>query len=125
MTGENSDYSIQLWRAFGEPDPPSNISQEAHEQDRRHLRRLARLRPGDRADGGDLYKYTQDLRYTQIEDALLVYLLPFCLQAWRENLRQVASGYGGFVENFYPALLTATLSRNICLPGKPRRFPSS
>jgi hypothetical protein len=40
---------------------------------------------------------------TRKSKGLLAYLLPFCLEAWREDLRGV-SGYGDFVENFYPVL---------------------
>ncbi len=31
-------------------------------------------------------------------------LLPFCLEAWREDLLGTNSSYGGFVEHFYPLL---------------------
>jgi hypothetical protein len=34
---------------------------------------------------------------------LLVYLLPFCLEAWRDDLHG-NYGYGGFVEHLYPVL---------------------
>ena len=34
---------------------------------------------------------------------MLIYLLPVCLQAWRDDLRG-ARNYGGFVEHFYPVL---------------------
>jgi hypothetical protein len=59
------------------------------------------LRPGDRAEARDLLEYTQDLLYTEIQGPLLAYLLPFCLEAWRKDLRGT-EGYGGFVEHFYP-----------------------
>lgn len=92
-----------LWRQMGSAAPPEKITQEAFDRDDGHLRRLARLRPGQRAEVRDLWDYIQDLRYTEIQVPLLVYLLPFCLEAWREDLRG-ASGYGSFVENFYPVL---------------------
>jgi hypothetical protein len=31
-------------------------------------------------------------------------VLPFCLESWRDDLRGTHSGYGGFVEHFYPVL---------------------
>lgn len=31
-------------------------------------------------------------------------MIPFCLEAWHEDLRGTNSGYGGFVEHFYTAL---------------------
>lgn len=93
-----------LWRELGSPSPPDEITQEAWDSDDGHLRRLARLRPGQRANAQDLWAYTQDLQYTEIQGHLLVYLLPFCLTAWREYLRGVSNEYGGFVEWFYPVL---------------------
>jgi hypothetical protein len=52
-----------------------------------------------------LWEYTQDLLYgKEIQDTLLAHALPFCLEAWREDLRGISSGYGGFVEHFYPLL---------------------
>jgi hypothetical protein len=93
-----------LWRALGNPSPPDEITQEAWDRDDSHLRRLARLRPGQRANAKDLWAYTQDLQYTEIQGPLLAYLLPFCLNAWREELRGVSAEYGGFVEWFYPVL---------------------
>jgi len=92
-----------LWREMGSVAPPEKITQEAFDHDDGHLRRLVRLRPGQRAEASDLWDYTQDLRYTEIQGPLLTYLLPFCLETWREDLRGV-HGYGGFVENFYPVL---------------------
>ena len=83
--------------------PPEKITQEPFEGNDRHLRRLVRLKPGDHAEPEDLWSYTQDLLYTKIQSSLLVYLLPFCLEAWREDLKG-NHGYGGFVEHFYPVL---------------------
>jgi hypothetical protein len=104
MTTSGDDRLAQLRRAYGRVSAPERITQEAFDFDDHHLRRLARLRSGDRAEGQDLWEYTQDLLYTEIQGPLLVYLLPFCLQAWRDDLRGVRSEYGGFVEYFYPVL---------------------
>lgn len=93
-----------LWCGLGNPRPPEKVTQEAFDRDDAHLRRLVQLRPGERADATDLRKYAQDLRYTEIQDSLLVYLLPFCLQAWREDLCGISGRYGGFVEHFYPVV---------------------
>src|SRR6267154_6529657 len=82
---------------------PKHITQEAYEGNLAHLKRLSQLRPGEQAELKDLWEYTQDLLYTEIQGPLLAFLLPFCLDAWREDLRG-KSGYGGFVENFYPVL---------------------
>ena len=99
----NKDYGKILQRAFGS-GPPEQITQEAHEGNPKHLRPLARLRPGERAEVSDLWQYTQDLLYTEIQDSLFAYVLPFCLEAWRDDLRGTRTEYGGFVEQFYPVL---------------------
>jgi hypothetical protein len=104
MTNDQMNKRVPLHRAFGASKPPEKITQEAFEGDARHLRRLVRLRPNERAEVSDLWEYTQDLRYTEIQGPLLAYLLPFCLAAWREDLRGFDAGYGGFVEHLYPVL---------------------
>jgi hypothetical protein len=83
---------------------PAQIRQKAFEADDGHLRRLARLPFSAKAEARDLFEYTQDLLYTEIDSALLRYLLPFCLEAWSVDLRGTATEYGGFVEQFYPVL---------------------
>jgi hypothetical protein len=93
-----------LQRAFGASNPPEKITQEAWDRDDGHLHRLLRLRPGDRAGAKDLWDYTQDLLNTEIQGALLAHSLPFCLEAWREDLIGVSTEYAGFVDWFYPVL---------------------
>ncbi len=95
---------LKLRRAFAS-SPPTQITQEPFDSSPKHLKTLVRLHPGDRAEPGDLWDYTQDLLYSSaIQGPLLTYLLPFCLEAWRDDLRGTHSGYGGFVEYFYPVL---------------------
>jgi len=95
---------LKLRRAFAS-SPPTQITQEPFDSSHKHLKTLVRLHPGDRAEPGDLWEYTQDLLYSsEIQGPLLTYLLPFCLEAWRDDLRGTHSGYGGFVEYFYPVL---------------------
>jgi len=103
MSANQVNERIKLHRSLGVTRPPEKITQEAFEGNDRHLRRLARLRPGEQADGDDLYEYIHDLRNTDIQGPLLAYLLPFCLQAWREDLRGI-DGYGGVIEYFYSVL---------------------
>ena len=103
MTRNYVDDVIQLHRKLGAMLPPEKITQEAFEGDDRHLRRLARLEPGEQANGDDLYAYVHDLRNTNIQSALLAYLLPFCLRAWRDDLHGI-EGHGGTVEYFYVVL---------------------
>ncbi len=103
MSADQVNDRIKLHRMLGVTRPPEKITQEAFEGNDRHLRRLARLRPGEQADGDDLWEYIHDLRNTDIQGPLFAYLLPFCLQAWREDLRGI-DGYGGVIEYFYPVL---------------------
>jgi hypothetical protein len=104
MAAEQISEQITLHRKLGAMRPPENVTQEAFEGDVRHLRRLARLRPGERADANDLWEYIRDLRYTKVQGPLFVYLLPFCLQALRDDLRGFHEEYGGLIEHLYPAL---------------------
>jgi hypothetical protein len=103
MPTDQANDRIKLHRLLGATHPPEKVTQEAFEGNDRHLRRLARLRPGEQADGSDLWEYIHDLRNTDIQGPLFVYLLPFCLQAWRDDLRGI-HGYGGLIEHFYPVL---------------------
>ena len=103
MSGHDTESIAALRVALGATSPPSRITQEAFDHDADHLRRLVQLKPGEPAKPGDLWDYTQDLRFTEIQRELFTYLLPVCLQAWRDDLRG-ARDYGGFVEHFYPAL---------------------
>jgi hypothetical protein len=98
------DTEKTMWRELRRAGRPETITQEAYDFRDRHLRRLVRLAPGERAEAQDLWDYSQDLQYTDIQSGLLAYLLPFCLEAWRADLRGTHSGYGGFVEYFYPVL---------------------
>jgi hypothetical protein len=104
MPPDHADNKKSLWHALGVSKPPAEITQEAFEHDDRHLRRLVRLHPGDQAQPEDLWEYVHDLRNTKIQSALFSYLLPFCLQAWREDLRGTTDRYGGLIEYFYPLL---------------------
>lgn len=104
MAPEKTSGILKLRRAFAST-PPKQITQEPFDSNIKHLSRLARLRPGERAEAGDLWEYTQDLLYSdEIQDPLLKYLLPFSLEAWRDDLRGVRSDCGGFVEYLYPVL---------------------
>jgi len=103
MTSSGNNDPPSLHRALHATKPPEKITQEPFEGNDRHLRRLARLKPGDRAESEDLWNYAKDLLYTKIQSSLLVYLLPFCLEAWRDDLKG-NYGYGGFVEHLYPVL---------------------
>lgn len=103
MHAHDADLMAAVRRAMGRSTAPSTITQEAFDFDEGHLKRLVRLQRSERAQPGDLWDYTQDLRYTEIQPGLFTYLLPVCLQAWQDDLRG-ARDYGGFVEHFYPVL---------------------
>jgi hypothetical protein len=93
-----------LRKALGATRPPEKITQEPFEHNDKHLRRLARLQADDRPDGNDLFDYMEDLRYTEIQTSLFVYLLPICLEVWRNDVCGVDTSYAGVVEHFYPVL---------------------
>jgi hypothetical protein len=85
--------------------PPEEITQEVFEADPAHLRRLVRLRPNERAERDDLFEYMHALNYTEgIQTSLFVYLLPICLEMWRNDLRGIDNSYGGVIEYFWPVL---------------------
>lgn len=95
---------LRLRATFASAKAPEAVTQEPFDGEPRHLRRLARLLPGDRAEVSDIWAYTQDLLYgKEVQASLLAHVIPFCLEAWRDDLRG-AEGYGGFVEYFYPVL---------------------
>lgn len=104
MSIDRVNKQINLHRELGATKPPEKVTQEPFEGNDRHLRRLVRLRPGAQADAKDLWEYIRDLRYTDIQGSLLVFLLPFCLEAWRKDLRGMDDSYGGVIEHFYPVL---------------------
>ena len=89
---------------MGNPPPPASITQETFESDGRHLKRLAQSSPGTIPSSADLYEYIQDALHTKIETQLLRYVLPFCLDVWRQDLRGEGTGYGGMIEYLYVLL---------------------
>lgn len=93
-----------LRRALGATRPPEKITQEPFEHKDKHLRRLSGLQAGERPRGNDLFDYMEDLRYTEIQTSLFVYLLPICLEVWRNDVCRVDTSYAGVVEHFYPVL---------------------
>jgi hypothetical protein len=103
MAQSKNKNPASLHRALQATKPPENITQRPFEFNDRHPRRLVGLKPGDRAESEDLWNYAHDLLYTDIQSSLLVYLLPFCLEAWRDDLKG-NYGYGGFVEYLFPVL---------------------
>ena len=55
-----SDRIIAFRRAYGKAAPPEKLTQEAFEGNDRHLRRLVRIKTGERPDVQDLWEYLQD-----------------------------------------------------------------
>jgi hypothetical protein len=99
-TRAKNEDQLSLHRALQATAPPDKITQEAFEHDNKHVRRLAHLKPGERAEAEDLWNYAQDLLHSEIQSSLLAYLLPFCLDAWRDDLKG-NYGYGGFIEHLW------------------------
>jgi hypothetical protein len=104
MVPDQADRTIAFRPAYGKAAPPEKVTQEAFEGNDRHLRRLQRMKPGERPDLQDLWEYLQDLRYTDIQSSLLAYLFPFSLELRCEDVRGTSDKYGGFVEHLYPVL---------------------
>jgi hypothetical protein len=94
MVLNQADRTIAFRHAYGKAAPPEKVTQEAFDGNDRHLRRLLRIKPGERPDLQDLWEYLQDLGYTGIQSSLLAYLLP---SAWNYGLR------------IYAALATSTV----------------
>src|SRR5260370_8869027 len=104
MDPDQADTTSAFRRAYGKAAPPEKVTQEAFDGNDRHLRRLQRMKPGERPDLQDLWEYSQDLRHTDIQGALLAYLLPFCLELWCADVRGTSDKDGEFVEHLYPVL---------------------
>jgi hypothetical protein len=101
---------LKLREAFSAAKAPQRITQDPYDGDPKHLQRLARLSPGNRAEPSDLWQFAQSILYgTNLQTQLLAYVLPFCLEAWSEDLLGSFGGYGGFVEYFYPMLANKRL----------------
>lgn len=116
MTPGDAGSMSAVWRALRAPSAPA-ITQEACDGDRGHLHRLLLVERGGRAASGDLWDYTQDVLYTDVQGELLAYLLPVCLQAWHDDFRGLGD-YGGFVENFYPMLADRGVFDSHLTPGQ-------
>jgi hypothetical protein len=100
-----------LRRALGHGAPPPSISQRAFDGDDGHLRRLVRLEANSKPRAADLGDYAHDIRYEAVQKDLLLWMLPFCLRTWSDDLRGQDASYVGFVEQLYPALCGEILDR--------------
>ena len=95
----------ELRRRLGSPTAPKVITQGVFEAGPEHLERLAHLRPYEQANQHDLCDYMDDLQYrTDIQPALFLYLLPFCLERWDQHVRIENFECPGFKEQFYTVL---------------------
>lgn len=96
-----------LRHSMGALNAPKEIKQQDFEDGPEHLHRLAQLRPGDLPEVWDINEYMADLLYTpSIDVPLLVYLFPFCLEAWHDHLSAQDSPFAVFVEYFYQVLVS-------------------
>lgn len=111
MRHSDRPHTLTTLRSALGSTPPLQITQEAYEGNPSHLRRLARSNPSNQPRPSDLWEYTQDLLYTEIQGDLFAYLLPFCLEIWREDLLGINRGVGGFVEQLYPVLANRDVFR--------------
>ena len=84
---------------------PKQITQQPFDYDAGHYCRLCNL-GGAAPSGSDLLDYALDMQYMELQPELLRYLTPILLTAWRKDLFEGSgAGYGGFVEQFWTALL--------------------
>jgi hypothetical protein len=84
------------------------ITQEPFDHDPGHYRRLCLLN-GAEPQASDLCNYAMDMQYMELQPELLRHLTPVLLKAWRRDLFEgSAAGNGGFVEQFWPALLNGS-----------------
>jgi hypothetical protein len=84
---------------------PKQITQQPADCDPGHYQRLCNL-GGSQPDAIDLVDYVLDMKYMELQPELLRYLTPVLLTAWRQDLFEGSTAkYGGFVEQFWPALL--------------------
>jgi hypothetical protein len=118
MRNREIDDLDALRQALGQPAPPKEIRENYYGYGAEHLEALARLKPDERAAGGDLAFYARVLRHGDVQKDLLQWVLPFCLRAWREDLRGESSGYGGFVEWLYPALVDGQILDSVLTPNE-------
>ena len=93
-----------FYRRLGSVRPPESITQSVFDTDQLHLERLAALHPGERARVWDLADYMDELHYRDIQTSLLVHVLPFCLRAWHDYLRDEKFECPGFAQHFYTVL---------------------
>jgi len=97
---------------------PSSITQEPFDYDPGPYKRLCMLQ-GDHPQASDLVNYALDMKYMELQPDLLRYLAPLLLTAWRRDLFEGdAAGYGGFVENFWPALLRGVALKTVFTEGE-------
>jgi hypothetical protein len=84
---------------------PKSITQEPFDYDSSHYKRLCNLQ-GSQPATSDLIDYAFDMTYMEIQPELLRHLMPVLLHAWKRDLFEGdAAGFGGYVEQFWPALL--------------------
>ncbi len=106
--------SIQeVARAMKSNRVPKTITQEPFDYEPGHYKRLCNLH--DRQPSGcDLANYALDMKYMELQPDLLRHLTPVLLEAWRRDLFEGdVAGYGGFVEEFWPALLKGAALQTI------------
>jgi len=98
--------SIQeIIQVFNSAKAPRQITQRSFDEDSSHYRRLCTLE-GAEPKVWDLVNYAYDMQYMELQPELLRHLTPVLLKAWRRDLFEgSAAGYGGFVEQFWAALL--------------------
>lgn len=105
----------KLRRALGNPEAPTTVTQEPHDRDPRHLRRLVQLKNGDIPSVYDLGCYVEDITYRAVVQAdLFLFMTPFMMEVWRKDLLGTGEPeYEGVIEWFYLASARRPLFRDL------------
>lgn len=87
MAFERSREQATLREIFGDPKPPSVVTERQFDQCDEELRALAR-KPWDAIGDRDFWYYGLDMTYCDLQQDLFDYLFPAFLLLWREGLSE-------------------------------------
>jgi len=102
-----SDRTIAFRRAYGKAAPPEKLTQEAFEGNDRHLRRLLRIKPGERPDVQDLWEYLHSVSPSQFMSYLYV--------KWNSSERVLLASAGVVGEGRPSGILPNAAASNVCI----------
>lgn len=100
-----------LIKALGNPKAPMKITQTAFDYETDHFQKLCARRDVLLNDPSEcsyeLFRYADDLKYMEIQEDLLRFLLPVGLRAWQSSLMESGKGeLAGVAERYANVLAT-------------------